>query len=64
MVENFVEKYQPILTQIAISSTLQAILFTAEQKQALEHYDFQRFGALHQTILLDDGMPELIRKVE
>jgi len=63
MVENFVEKYQPILVQIAISNTLSSCIFKKEQLIALENYEAKSLSALHQTILQDTGMPELVRKV-
>lgn len=63
MVENFVEKYQPILVQIAISRTLSACLYDNDSLNALESFEAKKFGELHQTILLDEGMPELVKKV-
>ena len=47
MVENFVEKYQPILVQVAISKTLSACLFDDESLNALEGYEAKKFGEMH-----------------
>jgi len=62
MVENFVEKYIPVRIQSQISETLQTVLPYKEIETLLK-YEKDKFKDLHQTILDDDGIPDLFKSL-
>ena len=59
MIENFVEKYIPIRIQSTISEVLSLVLPYRERNK-LADYEKKRFKELHEVILDDDGIPQLI----
>jgi len=60
---NFCEKYIPLQTQNAISTTLHGFMNSVQQAR-LEDYEFSKFGELHEIILDDDGEPHLDKRKE
>ena len=62
MVENFVEKYIPVRIQSQISQTLQQCLPYKEVQQLAE-YERAKFKEMHQSILDDDGKPDLLKNL-
>lgn len=49
---------------MAITNSLRSFIVDGEQKENLDMYETKKFSELHNEILLDKGMPNLIRKVQ
>lgn len=62
MVENFIDKYVPVLIQSQISETLQIALPYKEVTELVE-YEKTITKKFHEAILNDDGMPDLVSKL-
>ncbi|CDW77434.1 UNKNOWN [Stylonychia lemnae] len=62
-IENFIEKYVPIRVQSQISEILNEVI-TGKQKEVLEEIEKRKFDELHQILLLDNGMADLIQQIK
>ena len=58
MIENYVEKYQPIKMQSLIGETLSSILDVSGLEK-LKAYEKQVVGNMHDIVLQDNGIPDL-----
>jgi hypothetical protein len=63
MVENYIEKYNPMYTQAQISDTLFYVLEKPQRKRLLQ-FDEKTFTVMNEKILMDDGEPALNKKIE
>lgn len=61
-IENYLEKYQPIRTQIMITDTLNSISQKSERKR-LENYDTEKMALLYKVILEDQGVASILRLI-
>lgn len=58
MIENFVDKYQPVRMQSLIGETLMNVLDVTGLEK-LKAYERQIIGRMHDVILEDNGVPDL-----
>ena len=65
MVENFVEKFIPIRIQSQISETLHDLyLSNLDKIKRLVSFEKAKFLEMHQCILDDDGIPNIIKQMK
>lgn len=62
MIENYMEKYMPIVLQDAIQTNLKSFISTKDQTQ-LDYYIKSRRKELHGIILDNEEIPDLVNKM-
>eukprot|EP00347_Sterkiella_histriomuscorum_P014931 403358959 len=62
-IENFIEKYVPIRVQSQISEILNEVM-SGKQLELLEEVEKKKFDELHQVLLLDSGVANLLQQIK
>ena len=59
LMQNYVEKYVPIIVQIAITDNIGSLPYSESDLVGHEEFKKNRWSNLHMVILNDDGFPKL-----
>ena len=62
MLDNYLEKYLPLVTQRIVDDTLRST-FSGKERRRLELYDAEKHTLLYQFLLCDDGSGHIADKM-